>query len=205
MWSAEGPLKRKVQLSVFNLSFIVVSIHSEKKLKRETVLGCITKHAQNGLCEQMPKMWSHILSREKQHNEMLFSSLVELNSWSFRTKQTSQSLTSKWTCENLNSMHLYTVVAIILRTLEFSSGFFFKSVISIFCCSVSVSNISLHFQTYIFPLIVMIQWDFCLTTASAPHRDLITSPSSSSSSSSSLSGMTWSSRTNWHRLNPEEL
>ncbi len=41
----------------------------------------------------------------------------------------------------------------------------FKSVISIFCCSVSV-NIYL-------PLIVIMQWDFCLTTASAPHRDLI--------------------------------
>ncbi len=38
----------------------------------------------------------------------------------------------------------------------------FKSVISIFCCSVSVGNISLHFQTFILPLIVIIQWDFCL-------------------------------------------
>ncbi len=43
----------------------------------------------------------------------------------------------------------------------------FKSDISIFCCSVSVGNISLHFQTFILPLIVIIQWD--LTTA----RDLV--------------------------------
>ncbi len=50
----------------------------------------------------------------------------------------------------------------------------FKSVISIFCCSVSAGNISLHFQTWI----VIIQWDFCLTIASAPHRDLISSSSS---------------------------
>ncbi len=31
----------------------------------------------------------------------------------------------------------------------------FKSIISIFCCSVSVENISLHFQTFNLPLIVM--------------------------------------------------
>ncbi len=36
----------------------------------------------------------------------------------------------------------------------------FKSFISIFCCSVSVGNISLHFQ--ILPLIVILQLDFCL-------------------------------------------
>ncbi len=33
---------------------------------------------------------------------------------------------------------------------------FSKSFISIFCCSVSVGNISLHFQTFIVPLIVII-------------------------------------------------
>jgi len=33
----------------------------------------------------------------------------------------------------------------------------FKPVIYIFCCSVLVGNISLHFQTFIFPLIVIIQ------------------------------------------------
>lgn len=38
----------------------------------------------------------------------------------------------------------------------------FNSVISIYCCSVSVGNISLHFQTFILPLIVKIQWDFCM-------------------------------------------
>ncbi len=43
-----------------------------------------------------------------------------------------------------------------------------------FCCSVCVRNIRLHFQTFI----VIIQWDCCLKTASAPHRDLIWSPSS---------------------------
>ncbi len=33
----------------------------------------------------------------------------------------------------------------------------FKSVISIFCWCVSVGNISLHFQTLIYPLTVIIQ------------------------------------------------
>ncbi len=41
----------------------------------------------------------------------------------------------------------------------------------------SEGNISLHFQTFILPLIVIIQWYFCLTAASAPHRDLIWSSS----------------------------
>ncbi len=36
-----------------------------------------------------------------------------------------------------------------------------------------VGDTSLHFQTLILLLIVIIQWDFCLRTASAPHRDLI--------------------------------
>ncbi len=99
-------------------------------------------------------------------------------------------------------------MAKIIRTLVFSPGKkkkVFKSVISIFCCSsVSVGNISLHLQTLILPLIVIIQWDFLcfvctrsLKTARAPHRDLI-------SSSSSLSGMIWRNRTNRDRLNPEE-
>ncbi len=70
----------------------------------------------------------------------------------------------------------YTVVANMIITLVFSAAKnFFKSVVSIFCCSVSVGNISLHFQTFIWPLIVIIQ--FCLTIASAPHRDLIWSSS----------------------------
>ncbi len=54
------------------------------------------------------------------------------------------------------------MVAKIIRTLIFlpaKNGF--KSVISIFCCSESVGNISLHFQT-ILPLFVIIQCDFCL-------------------------------------------
>ncbi len=61
----------------------------------------------------------------------------------------------------------YTVLCKSLRPLVFSpakkKGF--KSVISIFCCNVSVGIISLHFQTLILPLIVIIQWDFCLTAA----------------------------------------
>ncbi len=46
----------------------------------------------------------------------------------------------------------------IVRTIVFSpakNGF--KTVISIFCCSVSVGNISLHFQTFFLPLIGIIQ------------------------------------------------
>ncbi len=65
----------------------------------------------------------------------------------------------------------------------------------------SVGNISLHFQTFILPFILVIQWEFCLHTESGNSqccRDLI-------SSSSSLSGMTWRNRTNWDRINPEEL
>ncbi len=53
---------------------------------------------------------------------------------------------------------LHTEVVNIIRTLVFSpakNGF--KSVISIFCCSVSVGNISLHVQTFFLPLIVIIQ------------------------------------------------
>ncbi len=43
----------------------------------------------------------------------------------------------------------------------------FTSVIYIFCCSVSVGNISLHVQILILQLIVIIQWGFCL------HLDLV--------------------------------
>ncbi len=62
----------------------------------------------------------------------------------------------------------------MITTLVFSAAKNgFKSVISIFCCSVSVGNIryikyQIYFQTFILPLSVIIQWDFC-----APHRDLI--------------------------------
>ncbi len=46
--------------------------------------------------------------------------------------------------------YIYTVVAKIIITLVFSAAKNgFKLVISIFCCSVSVGNISLHFQTFI--------------------------------------------------------
>ncbi len=53
---------------------------------------------------------------------------------------------------------IYTVMAKMIITLVLpaaKNGL--KSVISIFCCSVSVGNISLHFQTFIWPLIVIIQ------------------------------------------------
>ncbi len=78
-----------------------------------------------------------------------------------------------WICTQLA-----TVMAKMIRTLVFSATKnSFKSVISIFCCIGSVGNISLHFQTFIYPLIVIIQWDVCLITASAPHRDVIWSSS----------------------------
>ncbi len=64
--------------------------------------------------------------------------------------------------QNIISYNSTTVVVKIIRTLVFSPAKNLKSVISIFCCSVSVGNISLHFQTFILPLIVIIQWDFCL-------------------------------------------
>ncbi len=67
----------------------------------------------------------------------------------------------------------------------------------IFCCSVSVGNISLHFQTFPLPLIVIIQWDFCKlkeSDISQSHISLSPSPS----------GITWIIRKQL-RLNPEEL
>ncbi len=68
---------------------------------------------------------------------------------------------------------IYTVVAKMIRTVVSSAAKNgLKSVISIFCSTVSEGNISLHFQTFILPLIVIIQWDCC-----APHRDLIWSSS----------------------------
>ncbi len=59
---------------------------------------------------------------------------------------------------NTHKHRLNTLTSIITVVAIFSAdknGF--KSVISIFCCSVSVENISLHFQTFIWPLIVIIQ------------------------------------------------
>ncbi len=46
---------------------------------------------------------------------------------------------------------------------------------SVFCCSVSVGNISVHGKMNVWTLIVIIEWYVCLKTASAPHRDLISS------------------------------
>ncbi len=54
--------------------------------------------------------------------------------------------------------YIYTVLCKSLRPLVFSptkNGF--KLVISIFCGSVSVGNISLHFQTLFLSLIVIMQ------------------------------------------------
>ncbi len=50
-----------------------------------------------------------------------------------------------------------------LKWIKYNYTICFKSVIYIICCSVSVGNISLHFQTFILPLIIIIQWDICLT------------------------------------------
>ncbi len=58
--------------------------------------------------------------------------------------------TSKVTVSVCVCVCVHTVVAKIIGALLFSpaeNGF--QSVISIFCCSVSVGNISLHFQTFI--------------------------------------------------------
>ncbi len=59
----------------------------------------------------------------------------------------------------------YTVMAKIIRSLVFPSAKNgFKKVISIFCCSVSVVNISfLYFQTLI------IQWDLCKIMGSVKY------------------------------------
>ncbi len=62
-------------------------------------------------------------------------------------------------------IHIYTVLCKSLRPLVFSptkNGF--KSVISIFCGSVSVGNISLHFQTLFLSLIV-IMFSVCSVTS----------------------------------------
>ncbi len=58
----------------------------------------------------------------------------------------------------LIAINLLTTLMYVCTTI-FTSYIF---VISIFCCSVSVGNIRLHFQTFILPLIVIIQWDFSL-------------------------------------------
>ncbi len=81
--------------------------------------------------------------------------------------------------------HLFTYLFIYLFTLYlYSAGqndqntYFqqlkndFKSVISIFCCSVSVGNISLRFQTFILSLIVIIQRsDLIIISLSEWHEE----------------------------------
>ncbi len=106
------------------------------------------------------------------------------------------------------SIAKYTVVVKIIRTLFsptkkwFWVSYFYLLLYGQY--EISVWNISVHFQTFVLPLTVIIQWYFCLhkesdnSQRSDPHRDLI-------ASSSSLSGITWRNRTNWDRLNPEEL
>ncbi len=68
------------------------------------------------------------------------------------------------------------------------------------CYSPQVNSLFIYyFQTFILPFIVIIQWDlFCtssLTTASAPHRDLVSSSSSVSETeqtyASTVYGNSW--------------
>ncbi len=94
------------------------------------------------------------------------------------------------------------LVTNIFRTLVFKKKKKFKSDISIFCCIVSVGNISLHFQTFILPLIGIIHWDLCLhqesehSQCSTQRSDLII-----------IVCLEWledTDRTNWDQ-NQEEL
>jgi len=66
----------------------------------------------------------------------------------------------------------YTVCAEVLKTLFLPQRNGFKPVIYIFCCSVSVGNVSLHFQTLIVPLIVIIQWKFWMHKDSMLHTEV---------------------------------
>ncbi len=96
--------------------------------------------------------------------------------WPKTSITTSLHLKMFFVCKMLD----YNLVDKMIRTIVLSTAKNdFKLVISIFCCSVSVGNISFHFQTLILSLIVIIQWFLF-----APHRDEIWS-------SSSLSGRTW--------------
>ncbi len=59
--------------------------------------------------------------------------------------------------QSLKDVLCNKAVGKIIRTLVFSPAKkWFKSVISNVCCSVSVGNNNLHFQTIILPLIVII-------------------------------------------------
>ncbi len=99
---------------------------------------------------------------------------------------------------------LYNNVHIISAFSPAKNGF--KSVIFIFCCSsVSVGNISLHFQNIHFAINCNNPVRFALLCL---HKESDNSQCSTQRSDLiiiSLSGMTWRNRTNWDRLNPEEL
>ncbi len=70
----------------------------------------------------------------------------------------------------------------------------------IYIYTVSVRNISLHFQTFIVPLVVIIQCDFCL------NKESDNSQCSTQRSDLIIIQSVWNrDRTNWDRLNPEEL
>ncbi len=134
-------------------------------------------------------------------NSIKNSKLIDMIWYSMNAKVTfSQAYFSYLPRKSLFS-YIYTVVAKMIKTLVFSPAKMVLSQLFLsFAVYVSVGNISLHF-----PLTVIIQWYLCLhkesdnSQRSDPHRDLI------SSSSSGLSGITWRNRTNWARLNPEEL
>ncbi len=68
-------------------------------------------------------------------------------------------------------LQMNTMVAKIIRTLVFPPAKKWFQV-SYFCLLLYCVSKTFWF-TFILPLIVIIQWDFCLTAASAPHRDLI--------------------------------
>ncbi len=88
--------------------------------------------------------------------------------------------------------HKSTVVDKMIRTIVFSAAKnAFKSVISIFCCSVSVGNISFHFQTLIFVINCNNPVIFVCSTQRSDHHPVC---------------LEWHEETiNWDRINPEEL
>ncbi len=86
----------------------------------------------------------------------------------------------------------YNLVNKMIRTLELSPAKNdFKSVISIFCFSVSVGNISFHFQTFIFVINCNNPVIFVCSTQRSDHHPVC------------LEGH--EETINWDRINPEEL
>jgi len=135
------------------------------------------------------------------HTRLLFDFLPFPNRWAWRNFF----LLYIYIYIKKKYIYIYIRIYIIIKITEhkyFHQPHFFKSVISVFCCSVPVGNISLHFQTFILPLIVRIQSDFYL------HKKSDNSHCSTKRcylTTISLSGMTWRNRTNHDIINPEEL